>query len=161
MIIRSKGLTGYKCAVGINKATNRPFIVMVGLLIPEGAKIVVPKTAPDYDVFFLGIGDPIDWDQSATSLFEWSSILNRGLMLNLDFADLFSPSCLKISLPTVYKVGSEVVADKLDPSEDDKCTNGIHFFMSMRDAERYLHSGWWPGEVVSIIRQRMKQYYGG
>lgn len=172
MIIKSGGMTGYKIAVGIDRIANKPFLAMVELWIPEGVDIVVPKTGPYcvvfyrseraivknitpyYDGYFLSIGDPIDWDHTATSLFEW----NLRLGVASDNIPPIPPSLLERPLPTLYKVGAEVVADTLDVSEDEACASGIHFFSSIKDAEIYFRDGWWPSDVIAGVQHLIKQH---
>lgn len=38
---------------------------------------------------------------------------------------------------TVYKVGETVYPDRFDEDRWDECSNGIHFFMTRREAELY------------------------
>lgn len=40
----------------------------------------------------------------------------------------------KGSAITTYKVGKEIVPDKIDTNLDEECTNGIHFFLNKEDA---------------------------
>lgn len=177
MIIKSDGMTGYKIAVGIDRIANRPFLAMVELWIPEGVDIVVPKTEPDcvvfyrserafvknmtpyYDGYFLSIGDPIDWDHTAASLFEWSLRLNQIFPVEFGTPPMGMAETHRIltTPPTLYKVGAEVVADRLDVSEDEACVSGIHFFSSIKDAEIYFRDGWWPSDVIAGVQHLIKQ----
>jgi hypothetical protein len=43
----------------------------------------------------------------------------------------------KHSGKTLYKVGCEVFPDSFDPSIQEECTNGVHFFMTREEAEDY------------------------
>jgi hypothetical protein len=38
---------------------------------------------------------------------------------------------------TVYKVGTQVLADQFDEDWSRECTGGIHFFMTRAEAEAY------------------------
>jgi hypothetical protein len=176
MIIKSGGMTGYKIAVGIDRIANKPFLAMVEVWIPEGIDIVVPKTGPYcvifyrserafvknivpyYDGFFLDTGDPIDWDHTATSLFEWNLRLNFEWNLRLKQIDPVATHYVLTMPPTLYKVGAEVVANTLDVSEDEACASGIHFFSSIKDAEIYFRDGWWPSDVIAGIQHLIKQH---
>jgi hypothetical protein len=142
----SDGMYGYKFVVGINDAAKAPFLVMAELWIPEGVGIVVTpgkrfrseraevtKLKPYFNNIYKE-PDAFDWDGTASSLFEWSLFVNG----------------YERRFQTIYNEGGVVSADLLDESETD-CSNGIHYFKHMNDAESYLRGCIWIGAVMDRI----------
>lgn len=150
----SDGMYGYKFVVGINDAAKAPFLVTAELWIPEGVGIVVTpgkrfraeraevtKLRPYFNSIFKEPKE-LDWDGTASSLYEWSYFVN----------------CYGCLFRTIYNEGGVVSADFLDDSETD-CSNGIHYFERMKDAESYLRDSVWvhavmdritPGDIESV-----------
>lgn len=145
----SDGMYGYKFAVGINDAAKAPFLAMAELWIPEGVGIVVTpgkrfraekaevtKLRPYFNSIFGDYKEPetFNWDGTASSLFEWSLFVNG----------------YDCRFRTIYNEGGVVTADFLDDSETD-CSNGIHYFERMKDAENYLQGCVWIHAVMDRI----------
>lgn len=131
-------MVGYKIAVGVSSAHGF-FPVMVELEIPEDATVVKPligvplfgkndldvvtkyrtNTCKVTKVYPLDNESYDDWNGNAFSIYELEN-------WNTD-----------TDIQTVYKVGSTISVKYVDEDIEHDCGNGIHFFGSADDAERF------------------------
>lgn len=131
-------MIGYKIAVGVSK-THGFFPVMIELEIPEDATIVKPligmplfgengigvvtkyrtNTCKVVKVYPLDNKSYDDWNGNAFSVYELANM------------------CMNIR--TVYKVGITISVKYVDKDIKHDCGDGIHFFGSVDDAEKFYN----------------------
>jgi hypothetical protein len=152
-------MIGYKIAIGVSEEHGF-FPVMVELEIPEDATVVKPLIGVplfvenDVDVFTkyrtntckvikvypLDNKSYDDWNGNAFSIYE--------------LANWYT------DIQTVYKVGSTISVKYVDEDIEHDCGNGIHFFKSADDAERFYNSdiSEWAYDIVSKLNGTVVVY---
>ena len=145
-------MIGYKVAVGVSEKHGF-FPVMIELEIPKDATIITPlfgvqlfnkngdlDVVPKYrtntckviKIYPLYEKSYDDWNGNAFSVYE---------LINL------------YDIITVYKVGNTVSVKHVDEDVKHDCGNGIHFFGSSDEAERFYSNdaSQWVHSIVSKL----------
>ena len=124
-------MKGYK--IGINKDTLE--FVLIELEVPEEypGKIIY-----EYEVKILDPAYPRIVLQYRANVARVLKIQKTTTAINTFVGSAFSLHDTHF----YYHPGEIVYPDSFDPDPDAVCTNGIHFFGTVKDAMEYIEDGW-------------------